>query len=224
MPRIDPETGEILEDRPKERTPAEEVEAWHKSIRRTRTSIRRAVMGMGATHMLTLTYRENMLDLKQGWSDLSRFLRAMRDSIGEFHYVVVAERQKRGAWHFHLAVRGRQDLKLIRKHWQHGNPDVKHWKGRLSQMAAYLSKYLIKSFDINNQPDGHRYRRSQGTDPRAVVITVEAECPSDIRHIMKVLFEERSLIGFACTEGGKGTAGHYVWGCTWLDHPLEADP
>lgn len=221
MDVVDPVTGEILDSKPWERSPIEEVEAYGKALSRTRTSIRRAVMGMAATHMLTLTYRENMVDLKRGWADVSKFLRAMRDALDGFDYVVVAETQKRGAWHFHLAVRGKQDLTLIRKHWTHGNPDVQQWKGRVAQMASYMSKYLVKSFDINNRPDGHRYRRSQGTEPRRVDIIVEAESAADVRHIMKVLFQEAGLIGFAHCEGGKGTAGHYVWGCTWLDQPPD---
>lgn len=224
MEVVDPETGEILDAEPRERSPTEQVAAYDKSLCRTRTSIRRAIMGMAATHMLTLTYRENMTDLQRGWKDVSRFLRSMRDALGGFDYVVVAETQKRGAWHFHLAVRGKQDLELIRKHWLYGNIDVQHWKGRVAQMASYMSKYLLKSFDINNRPDGHRFRRSQGIEPRRVDIIVEAESAADVRHIMKVLFQEAGLIGFAHFEGGQGTAGHYIWGCTWLDHPPGEGP
>jgi len=216
MERFDPETGEILEKKP-EKSTTELVEARNKSLSRTKTGVRRAIMGMAATHMLTLTYRDNMTDLKQGWKDVSCFLRAMRDALGEYAYVIVAEQQKRGAWHFHLAVRGKQDLKLVRKHWSHGNPDAQHWKGRLSQMASYMSKYLVKSFYQRDREDGHRYRCSQAAPPRPIVISVEAHSSADVRHIMRYLFEECGLIGFANFEGGKGTAGHYVWGCTWLD-------
>lgn len=221
---IDPETGEIFEPQPVERTTSEILAAREKSFARTRTSIRRACQGMNASHMLTLTYRENMQDLKRGWTDLARFLRAVRDALGGFDYVVVAETQKRGAWHFHLAVRGRQDLALLRKHWTHGNLDVAHRPGGPAKLASYMSKYLAKSFWQRENTEGHRYRRSQGIVPRPVMLQAQAESAEDIKHIMHVLFREAGLIGFAHFEGGKGTAGHYVWGCTWLDHPQESEP
>ena len=112
--QYDPETGEIIEREKPELDPIEAVQAREKSISRSRTAIRRAVMAMQGDHLLTLTYRRNETDLRRAWRDCTRFVRAMRDELGKFDYVAVAERQKRGAWHFHLAVRGKQDLKLIR--------------------------------------------------------------------------------------------------------------
>ncbi|TDY52721.1 hypothetical protein BX592_1043 [Paraburkholderia rhizosphaerae] len=66
--------------------------------------------------MITLTYRENMQDktrLKRDFDSLRRRLGA----LGGFQYVAVAERQQRGAWHLHVAVKGRQIYRVLRSIW-----------------------------------------------------------------------------------------------------------
>ena len=229
--RYDPETGEILDPpAPKEKTPIEAVNARLKSVSRSKTKIRRAVQMMQADHLLTLTYRRNETDLEQAWRDAIRFIRAMRDALGEFRYVIVAERQKRGAWHFHLAVRGRQNLPLIRDCWARaggcGNIDVKLFKGPVHRLAGYLSKYIAKSFSMNDDERGgtHRFKRSKGISPPEIVSLVTCD-PSEAWKLMRELFEEQGLIGFAQCEGGeRGEIDHYVWGCTWLESPSDGPP
>lgn len=224
--QYDPETGEILQREKPELTPVEEVQAREKSISRSRTAIRRAVMAMQGDHLLTLTYRRNETDLRRAWRDCTRFVRAMRDELGKFDYVAVAERQKRGAWHFHLAVRGKQDLKLIRSCWERaggdGNIDVRYRPGMpLHKLASYLAKYIAKSFQLHDGERGsvHRYRRSQGIDPAQFVEVVTC-LPWEARQLMNDLFKSGGLIGFAQVDGGEpGEIDHYVWGCTWLDPP-----
>ncbi|WP_285675166.1 rolling circle replication-associated protein, partial [Paralimibaculum aggregatum] len=99
--------------------------------------------------------------------------------LAPWPYVVVAERQKRGAIHFHLAVRGRQDVALLRAAWlavlaaspavaelsglgsSLGNIDVQGSRRRpLHRVARYLAKYLAK--DDDREPGERRFRRSVG--------------------------------------------------------------
>ena len=58
----------------------------------------------------------------------------MREVLGEFVHIVVEERQNRGAIHFHVAVVGFQDVKLIRRIWLpivgEGNIDVQYRGGK----------------------------------------------------------------------------------------------
>ncbi len=71
-----------------------------------------------ASWWLTLTYRENVTDYKQTCSDLSRFVRKVKRELPGWVYVAIPEKQKRGAWHWHMAVIGRQDVNLLRECWR----------------------------------------------------------------------------------------------------------
>lgn len=207
------------------KTPIEVVQARHKSVNRCRTSIRRSVQAMGADGLLTLTFRRNLTDRKEAWSILTRFLRLMRDAKGEFPYVVVAETQKRGAIHFHVAVRGWQDLKTIRACWARagadGNIDVRKWHGPLHRMASYVSKYISKSFtdaELAKRAE-HRYRCSQGLKPQESVLVATMD-PEEARDAFKRLFEQEGLVGCAMVaQGDPSSFEYFIWGCTWLDEP-----
>jgi hypothetical protein len=63
------------------------------------------------------------------WKDLERFVKLLHRHIPEWPYLVVMERQKRGAPHFHLAAKGWQKVLLLRSCWRKvvgdGNIDVK---------------------------------------------------------------------------------------------------
>ena len=138
-----------------------------RSTRRARTKVRRLAKVKGLTVLLTLTYRENMLDRDRMARDLDVFLKRVRRVIPTFEYVAVFERQKRGAWHAHIAVRKVQShylrkgvlvksYDLLRSMWRgvvgsdNGNVDVsrnKRVNRSSAKLAAYLSKYIGKTFD-----------------------------------------------------------------------------
>ena len=136
--------------------------------------MRRKVMASGADHLLPLTYRENEVDEAKAWVDWGKFARKVRETFGEFTHIVVAERQQRGAIHFHAGVIGFQDVRLLRSLWRSvvgdGNIDVQaksNAKGnqwRRNKLAAYLSKYIAKNFDPESFTGRHRYRCSLGIE------------------------------------------------------------
>ncbi len=205
--------------------PWQVVNARDKSVNRARTGLRRAVQSGGLDTMLTLTFRRNQTDIQEAWRIATKFIRAMRDAQGDFSYVIVAERQKRGAWHFHLALRGWQNLKLIRDCWRRagadGNIDVQPFKGPVQKMASYMSKYISKSFtaDELDRRSHHRYRRSQDLSPQEFVQVVTLDA-ADARGAFKRLFEEAGLAGHAVvTHGTPDEFEYFVWGCTWVDPP-----
>ncbi len=187
---------------------------------RAKSKMRHLVLGSGATHMLTLTYRENVIDLAQTERDLVRFVRLVKASYPEWRYIAVPERQKRGAWHWHLAVCGWQDIGCLRAAWRRcvgeGNIDVQAPKGpRAKQrlaLVAYLTKYLAKDFDEEHELNRHRYRRSQNIVDPVVTLTLPASARSDV-----VGFVTRKLCEIAgCVthlwEADDRLAG---WACTW---------
>jgi hypothetical protein len=159
-----------------------------RATRRARTKVRRLVKAKGLTVLLTLTYRENMLDRERMARDFDAFVKRVRRVIPGFEYVCVFERQKRGAWHAHIAVqrilshyaqRGVmvRSYDLLRSMWRgvvgqdNGNIDVsrnKRVNRSAAKLASYLSKYIGKTFD---QADKHvnSYSASGRALPAAVV-------------------------------------------------------
>ena len=138
-----------------------------RATRRARTKVRRLCKAKGLDTLLTLTYRENMVDRERIARDLDVFVKRVRRVIPGFEYVCAFETQKRGAWHAHLAVRkvlahyavkGRlvKSYDLLRSMWRgvvgldNGNVDVSRNRNvsrSSAKLASYLSKYIGKTFD-----------------------------------------------------------------------------
>jgi hypothetical protein len=138
--------------------------------------------------MLTMTYRANVTDREVIRRHLDMAIKRIRRVIPGFQYVAVLERQKRGAWHAHLAVERVQShylhqgvlvrsYDLLRAIWRAvvgelgGNIDVARSKvARRSsaRVAAYLSKYIGKGLDAVE--GGDSYSASGRALPRPVVI------------------------------------------------------
>jgi len=138
---------------------------------RAKGEIRRKCLAIGADHLVTFTYRMNIEDREKVLSDLERLRRMLSRNGYPMPYVAVLECQKRGAIHPHLAVRGFQDVRLLRRCWYkivgkaQGQVNVRGPRPGTSsvKLARYLSKYISK--DIDNQPrelQGHRYFCSLG--------------------------------------------------------------
>lgn len=194
-----------------------------RATRRARTRVRRLAKSKGLTTLLTLTYRENMQDRDRMQRDLDVFLKRVRRAVPTFEYVCVFERQKRGAWHAHLAVprvlshyvaRGKlvRSYDLLRSMWRavvgadNGNIDVSRNK-RVSRSAAklavYLSKYIGKTFD---QADKHvnSYSSSGGALPRAITVTSPGDLSAGISGVFDLLGPEcdRSEVFMLLCDGG----------------------
>lgn len=149
-----------------------------RAARRARAQIRHYIYAMGATHLLTLTFRINLTDYNSSLAALQRFTRKVKAHISGWDYVAVPERQSRGAWHFHVAVRGYQNVDLLRKLWRECTPDgegnihVRAPGGRKNgtwartSLIAYLSKYISKTLgDREAELRGrHRYTTSEGIE------------------------------------------------------------
>jgi hypothetical protein len=162
-----------------------------KSTRRARTQVRRLAKWKGLTVLLTLTYKENVTDRGRMARDFDVFVKRVRRVIPTFEYVCVFERQKRGAWHAHIAVprilshyvhKGLlvRSYDLLRSMWRGvvgtyqdrpgGNVDVsrnRRVNRSSAKLAAYLSKYIGKTFD-QAERNVNSYSASGRTLPPAV--------------------------------------------------------
>ena len=191
-----------------------------RAVRRARSSLRQRILSVHADHLLTLTYRENVTDYRQASQDLRSFIRQVRTHLPGWVYIAVPERQKRGAWHWHMAVVGRQDVDLLRGCWRHivgeGNIDVqrpKRGENKRLAIVKYLGKYLAKGFeDGERELNGHRFRASLGI----LVPGESVEIPKHLRgavsaYVLAQLHQRAGNVGFVWvdTQDMKG------WACSW---------
>ena len=138
-----------------------DLDVLEKSSRRAKTTVRRKCLTMQCDRLLTLTFRENLKDIDIAWQRFHYFNKLMRHKFPRYQYVAVPEYQKRGAVHFHLAIRGYYPVKIVRKLWRRavgqldGNIDitppkrVKKGQWNPSLIANYLAKYLSKHDSVH---------------------------------------------------------------------------
>lgn len=145
--------------------------------RRAKKSVRHRCKAIGADRMVTLTYRENMMDRDRALKDWKAFCRKL-GKVKQFHYVAVLEEQDRGALHFHVAVKGKQSYQLLRSIWQRvvGQDDEGRQMGQVNvrdphrfgfgvkgahKLASYIAKYCGKEMQARSL-DQKRYFSSRG--------------------------------------------------------------
>lgn len=141
-----------------------------RAVRRAKKNIRFLCKAMQADRLFTLTYRENVENREEVRAHFQKFLRLVRRRVPEWNYVAVLEKQDRGAFHIHCAVKGWQRISFLRQCWYQalgGSGDEsgdrtpgavnitspqkrwgsggKEWK--TEKLAGYITKYLQKTFD-----------------------------------------------------------------------------
>ncbi|KVE52955.1 hypothetical protein [Burkholderia vietnamiensis] len=190
------------------------------AAKRAKQQVRLRCKAIAADRMITLTYRENMQDksrLKRDFDALRRRL----SKLSSFQYVAVAERQKRGAWHLHVAVRGRQNYRVLRSMWQsivgvgNGNINVRNpfrEKGLRHKLASYLAKYITKDF-AEHELNEKRYWTSRGVAVPVVmpIDHVLSDSPADA---LRIAFESAVRVG--ATLDRCQTYWNQELGCFWL--------
>lgn len=198
----------------------------HNEIRacaRARGAIRKKCLAIGATHLVTLTYRANVEDRNRVLNDLERLRRALKRAGHLMPYVAVLECQERGALHPHLAVRGFQDVRLLRRCWYkivgngQGQVNVRGPRPGSSsaKLARYLSKYITKDItDLPREFEEHRYFSSRNISiPCETFQIVIAHHAKDVEEkIYRLVFcEVLRRVGNSCRAtpwiGGGGAFG-----------------
>lgn len=176
-----------------------------KAAQRAKRKVRLLTKNMGATHLVTLNRQEgpntsrwkesdwanwenggregwelehgafwNPEDWSKAWDRLRRLLVKVK---GEFPYVAVLERHKKGNYHMHIAwaeAPGRKvNIGLVRGCWWSvlggrglGNVDVQFIKvraglERADRVAKYISKYTTKHFEDDGRFNKKRYWASR---------------------------------------------------------------
>lgn len=192
-----------------------------RAVRRAKSRLRQLILGGNLTHLLTLTYRENVTDFNRAADDLNRFVRKFKVHQPDWIYVAVAEQQERGAWHWHLAVRGRQNVELLRTTWREivgeGNIDVSAPKGtRMDQrlyLVRYLGKYLVKAFATGQRSlNAHRFRSSRNIQVPTEKFSIIPQPDKGLQDVaLEKLKEAGGAVGFVWNAGDMLSG----WACSW---------
>ena len=195
----------------------EEIKARHaeQSARRAKKRVRRLCKAMGANTLLTLTYRINEGDIARCKADLKEFNRRVLRVIPSFRFVAAFERQKRGAWHVHMAVErvpkelpAKNGVKVksynvLRSIWRSvtkdrgGNVDVQAAK-RNSQrsparIASYISGYIVKAFE-DGEAELNRWTKYGDFDlPPSVDLGVFTSTADLMRSAFSLLFDSHTV-------------------------------
>lgn len=155
-------TGELLEylhisDR------SESKRSLRNTIRRISDLINANCYDPSRILWATLTYKENMVDTKQLYSDFDSFRKRLEywyesRSRTPPKYISVIEPQGRGAWHVHLILIFESKAKLLARKtlsdlWGHGFVDIKR-AANCDNLGAYFSAYLadLPLDDFDNLP------------------------------------------------------------------------
>ena len=135
-----------------------EEEIRERSLRRAKTNLRRLVnanvgqYGEGCTaKFLTLTFRENIRDVKNANYYFTKFIKRLNYAIKSIlKYTAVVEFQKRGAIHYHVILYNMPFVhwEKILKVWKAGNKDGGIWINKIDDVenvGAYVGEYLGQS-------------------------------------------------------------------------------
>lgn len=117
---------------------------------------------------ITLTFEENIIDLKKANKKLRYFIDKIQRIYKSFKYICVPEFQKRGAAHYHLFTNiDINNDKLIYsqennhyfkhiKYWNEGFTKVDNLNNDIKKIIGYISKYMTKDID-DRLFNHHRY-------------------------------------------------------------------
>jgi hypothetical protein len=144
---------------PSELSDFQRTENHNRAVRRARQSVRHLVKEGGFDRLFTMTYRENMEDRERAKADLKAFVRLARKVVGDWPYVCVLEKQDRGAYHFHCAVRGYQQIKLLRACW-HQVLGVKGSVKAMRERGVVLARGEDSPGNVNIRPPADARRGS----------------------------------------------------------------
>jgi hypothetical protein len=98
-----------------------DLENKERACRLAKQRVRLLVKCIGADHMVTPTYREVVQDMEKLKRDFKEFVRLVHTRYSEWVYVATFEKQRADepdwSYHMHLAVKGKQDIKWLRRCW-----------------------------------------------------------------------------------------------------------
>jgi len=124
------------------------------STTRARNTIRRLAnvnFGNPYDKFITLTFADNIQDLNYANREFKKFIQKLRYWLGNFKYLAVMEKQKRGAIHYHILCdyQPKIDQTDLFEKWGHGFVEISAvCDGDIDNVGAYLIKYVSKDLSL----------------------------------------------------------------------------
>ena len=139
-----------------------EIKKMEFSVNRTKTQIKRMVNSNPQLNkFMTLTFADNMADVKQANYLFNQFIKRITYRYPDFEYLAVPEFQKRGSIHYHLLCNlpyiEMDGLEYI---WSHGVVNIRKIS-EVNNLGAYMSKYLSKELFDGKMFNKKKFFRSQ---------------------------------------------------------------
>jgi hypothetical protein len=126
-------------------------------------------MSHPTTWFFTGTFREQWNDIESAQHCVTDFLKRLRyycgKKEGKLRYLMLPERHKSGAWHYHGLIHheGKVAYRDIGKAWQDGFWTAKVVQGTGLKAARYVTKYATK--DLLEEDDRKRCRVRASRNP-----------------------------------------------------------
>jgi hypothetical protein len=166
------DTGELIEVNHSENR-SENIKGIKETIKKVRRLINNNFLGNKNEVFLTLTYKDNMQDVKKLKNDFNAFwkrtVRFYKNKY-EFEYLAVIEPQGRGAWHMHVLIKTHNindslwlENKDIADLWGHGFVKIERLDN-VDNVGAYLSAYLTdlevaENETFDKEVKGKKYKK-----------------------------------------------------------------
>lgn len=220
---IDLETGEVKEYELSE-TRADNKDSLRKTFRKIRELINANCLDSKKVHWVTLTYRENMTDTKQLYSDFDKFLKRFKyyckkQGLIAPEYICVIEPQKRGAWHCHVIFIWQQKAPYIANNavlapmWSHGFTKIQAIPNDCDNLGAYLSAYLA---DIPVELDGDNTTTKNN---KGIIkggrLSLYPVGVNIVRHSKGIKQADAELVAPDKVENEKASAGTLTFQCSY---------
>lgn len=164
---------------------------------------------------LTLTFKENITEIKKGNYLLSKFIKRLnyytyRTKTTQLKYLSVIEFQKRGAVHYHIIFFNLPFIHKdnISKTWDQGFINIKGVDPK-QNVAGYLTKYMSKSINDKRLWGKKRYFCSRKL-LRPIEVNVESEVQLIVSRIPKEYIKKTS--SFESEYHGMMTVTEYDFG------------
>ena len=132
------------------------------SLNRTKTEIRRLTNANPQLNkFMTLTFAENITDLKEANYIFNQFIKRISYKYGDFEYLAVPEFQKRGAVHYHLLCKlPFVEISEMQAIWGQGFIKINKIDN-VNNVGAYVCKYLSKDMFDERTFGKKKFFRSQ---------------------------------------------------------------
>ena len=151
---------------PKQLTTSEQLEIKKQkmkfSFNRTKTEIRRLTnTNPQLNKFMTLTFAENIIDLKEANYIFNQFIKRISYKYPNFEYLAVPEFQKRGAVHYHLLCKlPFVEIIKLQELWGQGFLKINKIDN-VNNVGAYVCKYLSKDMFDERTFGKKKFFRSQ---------------------------------------------------------------